>query len=120
MPTGGTSTIELADLRTPAGLLLAAAAAHTLLPGHVGLSCPLRSATGIPCPLCGMTTSAAATLRLHLVAASRANPLGIVAVLAALVVVVLRPRGTFALPMWVVVLVLLSSWLFELVRFSIL
>ena len=106
MPTGGTSTIELAELRTPAGLLLAAAAAHTLLPGHVGLSCPVRSA--------------AATLRLHLVAASRANPLGIVAVLAALVVVVLRPRGTFALPMWVVVLVLLSSWLFELVRFSIL
>ena len=51
---------------------------------------------------------------------SRTDLLIFVAYLAALVVVVLRPRRTFALPMWVVVLVLLSSWLFELVRFSIL
>ena len=49
-----------------------------------------------------------------------ATSIAVAYIASLLVVVVLRPRGTFALPMWVVVLVLLSSWLFELVRFSIL
>ena len=72
--------------------MLAAGAVLPLLPGHPGVSCPLRRLTGIPCPLCGMSTSVEQTVRLHLHAALVANPAGIVAVLAALFLLVVRPR----------------------------
>lgn len=46
--------VPLGDLRRAGGLMLAAAAALPLVPGRPGLACPLRTLTGIPCPLCGM------------------------------------------------------------------
>ncbi len=89
-----------------------------LLPPSLHLDCPLRRLTGIPCPLCGMTTSVGATLRLDLLGALRANPFGIaVAVLA--IVLLVRPPRRVALPAWVAVTLALASWSFELHRYGI-
>jgi hypothetical protein len=99
--------------------MLAAAAVLPALPGHPSIACPLRRLTGVPCPLCGMTTSVEATVRLHLGRALEANPAGVMAVVLALLLLVLRParvRVPAALPP----LVLASLWFFELHRFSIL
>jgi hypothetical protein len=99
--------------------MLAAGLTLPVLPGHPSFHCPLRALTGLPCPLCGLSTSVEETVRLHLGDALAANPLGIVLVLAALALLVVRP-ARLVLPKAVVPAVLAASWLFELHRFSFL
>jgi hypothetical protein len=104
------------DLRISGGLMLGAAAMLPVLPFEPGFACPLRSWTGIPCPLCGMTTSVVATVHGDLVSAFAANPAGIVAVAVAAWLLIVRPRS-LRVPRPAVVLMLLSMWIFELFRF---
>lgn len=118
MVGGTTHALSARDLRVPGAAMLVLGAVLPLLPGEPGLSCPLRALTGVPCPLCGMTTSVEATVRFDLAAALAANPAGPVAVQAALLALVGRPRS-LAVPMFVIVAALAAMWLFELVRFSI-
>jgi hypothetical protein len=66
-----------------AGVLLVLAALWAYLPAdsralHVlgGLRCPFLAATGVRCPLCGLTTSMALTLQGRLGEALVAHPLG--------------------------------------------
>ena len=119
LPTSST-TIDTTDARGAALAMLAAAATLPLLPGHAGLPCPLRTLTGVPCPLCGMTTSVEACVHGHLLAALRANPAGPFAVLAALALLVRRPAGRpLTVPTALVVMLLLGMWVFELHRFGL-
>jgi hypothetical protein len=111
--------VDRRDLRVAGGVMLAGAVALRLLPGDVGVPCPLRSLTGIPCPLCGMTTSVTAATHLQLGEALAANPAGIVAVVAAVVVLVSRRRAPVVLPGWAPVAGLAVMWMYQLVRFSI-
>jgi hypothetical protein len=113
------TTIDLTDARGAAFAMLGASAVLTLLPGHAGLPCPLRTLTGVPCPICGMTTSVEATVHGHLVSALQANPIGPFAVLAALALLVRRPAGPLRLPTAALVMLLLGMWVFELHRFSL-
>ena len=113
------TTFDLRDTRGAAVAMLGGAALLTLLPGHAGLPCPLRTLTGVPCPLCGMTTSVEATVHGHSVAALAANPVGLLAVLAAAAVLVRRGRQSLSVPTLVILAVVLGMWLFELRRFSL-
>ena len=115
----GTISLDGTDLRYSAVAGFAAGSAIQLLPVHLPLACPLRTVTGVPCPLCGMTTSVTATVRLDLGAALAATPAGIAAVVAALLVLVLRPRFV-RLPVPTPYLVLGCMWLYQLHRFSFL
>jgi MFS superfamily sulfate permease-like transporter len=99
--------------------MLGAGVLLPILPGHPSFACPLRALTGVPCPLCGLSTSVEATVRLHFGDALQANPFGLVLVLVAIALLVVRPRR-LPLPMPLLYLVLAASWLFELHRFSIL
>jgi hypothetical protein len=109
-------SLDVRDLRIAGGLMLGAAAALPLLPFEPGFACPLRTWTGIPCPLCGMSTSVVATVHGDLVSAFAANPAGIVAVVVAAWLLIARPRS-LRIPSPVAALVLLSMWIFELFRF---
>lgn len=111
--------LDPTDLRGAAAVMLAAGTLLPLVPGHPGFACPLRRLTGIPCPLCGMTTSVEDTMRLHFHAGLAANPGGLVAVVAGLALLLLRPRR-IAVPTLLPPLVLLAMWIFELHRFSVL
>ena len=113
-------TLQLPDtseLRTAGGLMLAAAAVLPAIPGHPGLSCPLRTLTGVPCPLCGMTTSVEATVHLRLGDALAATPAGIIAVIAAIFLLVRRPKAV-RVPWTLVYAVLALMWAFQLHRFG--
>jgi hypothetical protein len=96
----------------------------------VGLPCPLRTLTGIPCPGCGLTTAAVAMVRGQFDAALHANP--VIFGLAALTVaagplVALRAAGVLEPPRpwsparrrqmgWIAGLLAVASWLFQLHR----
>jgi hypothetical protein len=113
-------TFDVTDVRGAAVAMLGAAALLPLLPGHAGLPCPLRTLTGVPCPLCGMTTSIEHVVHGHPLAALGANPVGPLAVLAAVLLLVRRPVRPFAVPLVAVVAVAAALWAFELHRFSFL
>jgi hypothetical protein len=107
------------DLRASGLVMLAAGATLPLVPGHPGIECPLRRLTGIPCPLCGMTTSVESTLRLHLGRALAANPAGLPAVMVALALLVWRP-ARIRIPAVAPLIVVPLLWIFELHRFAVL
>jgi hypothetical protein len=106
-------------LRWAGGAMLGVGLVMTRLPDGAGLPCPLRTLTGVPCPLCGMQTSVKATLAGHLGEAVAANPAGVVAVVVAVVLLVARP-ATVRLPPALVLSGLAAMWVFELVRFGLL
>jgi hypothetical protein len=110
--------LDPADLRSAAAVTLVGAAALPLLPGHPGLACPLRTLTGVPCPLCGMTTSVEATVRLDLGDALHANPAGMALVVMALALLAVRPRR-LGLPSIALPVSLAAMWAFELHRFGL-
>jgi len=113
-------TLELPDtreLRNAGGLMLAAALVLPVLPGHPSLICPLRTITGVPCPLCGMTTSVEATMHLDFGKALAATPAGILAVIVAILLLVKRPK-TIRVPLALVFAVMALMWVFQLHRFG--
>lgn len=111
--------LDPGELRVAGGAMLAAGLTLPALPGHPSFHCPFRALTGLPCPLCGLSTSVEQTVRLHLGDALAANPFGALLVLVALALLVLRPVR-LALPKAAIPAVLAASWLFELHRFSFL
>ncbi len=115
------SAVSLADpdLRTAAALLVGCAAVRAAIPGEPGLACPLRTLTGVPCPLCGMTTSVTAAIQLHPVEALAANPAGLL-VLVLATGVLLGPARRLVVRSGLVYFALAAMWLWELHRFALL
>jgi hypothetical protein len=112
-------TFDVTDSRGAAVAMLAAGVILPFLPGHAGLPCPLRTLTGVPCPMCGMTTSVEATLHGHPVAALAANPAGPALVLCAAAILVRRPKRLLHAPLALVICLFAAMWLFELNRFHV-
>jgi small neutral amino acid transporter SnatA (MarC family) len=111
--------VELGGLRVAGGLTLAAAAVRPAL-GNLGLPCPLRTLTGVPCPLCGMTTSVTDAVHLHLGHAVAANPMGVLAVVVAVALLAFRRAERVVVPRALAVVApvaVVAMWAFELHRF---
>ncbi len=111
--------LDVGRLRKPAAIFLAGGLLLAHLPAGVGLPCPMRSLTGVPCPFCGVTTSVRDTLGGHVRAGFDAAPLGLVLIAAAFVIALrLGPaRVRFLVP--IVIAAVMAEWAFELVRFHI-
>ena len=109
--------VDLRPLRYLGAAMLALGALLPHLAGNPGLPCPLRTTTGVPCPLCGMTTSVKAAVRGNLHAAFTANPFGILAVVTAILLLVRPAWRRLSLPAGVLMGGVLVSWFFQLHRF---
>ena len=111
--------IDVRRLRKPAAIFLAGGLLLAHLPAGVGLPCPMRSLTGVPCPFCGVTTSVRDTFGGHVRAGLDAAPLGLVLIAAAFVVALrLGPAHVrFLRPILVAAVV--AEWCFELLRFHV-
>jgi hypothetical protein len=111
-----------------------AAAAYQAAMGGTGLwlPCPLRTLTGIPCPLCGMTTAATGLAAGDLRAAMAANPFVVLVAgftLLMAVVMAARALGWLGPPAqwpasrrrqgyWVAGMLAAASWAVQLHRFG--
>jgi hypothetical protein len=98
----------------------------------LGLPCPLRTLTGIPCPTCGMTTAATSLASGDVRAAMAANPFVFLLAGGTLVMTALlaaRALGWAPPPApwsesarrrvrWAVALLVAASWAFQLHRFG--
>src|SRR6266508_4084945 len=123
----------MSDTETPAraAQLPRPTAAH-FLAWRPTSPCLLRLVTGIPCPMCGMTTAATSLAAGELQAALAANPFVLLLAGATLVMTVLMAARAVGLAppaarwqparqrhVWLVVGVLgIASWLFQLHRFD--
>lgn len=112
--------VELHDLRIAGGSMLGAGLVRGFMHHPPGVPCLLRRVTGIPCPLCGMTTSVTAATHAHLGQALAANPAGVLVVVAAIALLVLHRADRVTVPGWLLPAGLSLMWLFELFRFGIL
>jgi hypothetical protein len=112
----------------------AGAVAYQAVLGGEGLllPCPLRTLTGVPCPLCGMTTAATGLASGDLGAALVANPFVLVLAGFTLVMVVLMaaraigwtaaaaqwPESRRRQSYWLAGVLAAASWVFQLHRFG--
>jgi len=115
------SVVEIgrADQRVAAATMLAAGALSPLWASHGGVPCPLRTMTGIPCPMCGMTRSVCAALTGHVRDSLVLNPLGVIAVLVAVwLVLTWRASPSFRIPLWLPCVCLAGAWLWQLVKIA--
>ncbi len=69
--------------RLAAAAILGAFLVPTAVAGRGPVLCPVRRATGLPCPACGLTRSWSAALHGRPVASLRFHPLGILALAGA-------------------------------------
>jgi hypothetical protein len=113
--TAVATTANARTARLVAAGLAGAAAIWPLTPVHPPLACPLRSMTGIPCPLCGLTRACVAAAHGDLIGSLRFNPAGIFVLLAAIAVVV-RPSLADRIrpPVWLLWTVLGGLWFWNL------
>ena len=115
LPAPTPAGLRARELRIGSGAMIAIAAAWPALPLHPPLACPLRAATGIPCPFCGMTRAVVAAAHGHLVTSLAFNPGGIF-VLAFALVALVRPAWPARLhvPLWTVFAVLGALWVWNI------
>ena len=122
---------ELFGLRCLSAAVLVGGAARATWSGAPSVPCPLRLLTGVPCPLCGMTTGVTATLAGDLSAAAAANPFSLVVVLLAAGLLSTaaisiarrrppRPDASLAVPLPLLAAAGLVSWIWQLHRFGFL
>jgi hypothetical protein len=103
------------ELRVASGAMVAVAAAWPLLPLHPPIACPLRAATGVPCPFCGMTRAVVAAVHGHFATSLAFNPGGIVVLLIGIIALV-RPAllTRVRAPIWSAVAIVGALWLWNI------
>ena len=105
--------IRTRDTRVGAAALLGLAVAWPRLPVHPPLACPLRTLTGVPCPLCGMTRSVVAAMHGHLFESLRFNPAGFLVVLLAVALLTGLRLDRVRIPPWIIVAFVALLWVWN-------
>jgi hypothetical protein len=113
-----TTDVDLRPLRLAGLALVPAAFVVNAVPVDVVPPCPLRTLTGIPCPLCGSTRGVIAAVHGHLGHALELNPASLlVLVMAAMLVIGWRVERV-RIPVWGIVVVFAVLWSYQLFKYS--
>jgi Protein of unknown function (DUF2752) len=113
-----TTDVDLRALRLLGLALVPAAFVVAWTPVDVVPPCPLRTLTGIPCPLCGSTRGVVAAVHGHLGHALALNPASLlVLVLAAMLVLGWRLERV-RIPVWCIVSVFAVLWSYQLFKYA--
>ncbi len=113
-----TTSVDLGAMRGVGAAMLGIAAVRPLVPFNFVPPCPLRTLTGIPCPLCGMTRGVTAAVHLQLGKALFFNPGSIVAVATAVFLLFCWKVKRVTIPVWVIVVVLALMWSWQLFKYA--
>ena len=108
-------TVETQTARRLSVALAGAGALYAISPVHPPIPCPLRSLTGIPCPLCGMTRAVTAAFRADFIDSLRFNPGGLLLIGLAIAVLMTRsPRQQLRVATWILPVVLAALWVWNI------
>jgi hypothetical protein len=113
-----TTEIQLAPLRTAGLFVVPAAIALSVSPFDPVPPCPLRTLTGIPCPLCGSTRGVIAAVHGDLGHALALNPASIGVLVLALLMVAGWRVERIRIPVWVIVAVFAVLWSYQLFKYG--
>jgi len=111
-------TVDAVRLRAMGAAMLGIAAVRPLLPVEPGLPCPLRTVTGVPCPLCGMTRSVTAAVHGDLARSVFLNPAGIVVVVLAVALLLGWRVRRITYATWLVPALLGTMWAYQLFKYA--
>ena len=112
------TSVDLTQLRWVGAAMLGVAAVRPLVPFEFVPPCPLRTLTGVPCPLCGMTRGVTAAVHLELGKAVLLNPGSIVAVVLTILILVAWRTKRVTIPVWVFFVLLGLMWSWELFKYA--
>lgn len=114
----GTTTFNVREARVVGAAMLGVAAVRPLVPFEFVPPCPLRTITGIPCPLCGMTRGVTALVHGELGHALTLNPGSYVAVALAILLLLQWRARKWVVPVWAIVTMLAVLWTWQLFKYS--
>ena len=115
---GGSTSFNLREVRVVGAAMLGVAAVRPLVPFEFVPPCPLRTITGIPCPMCGMTRGVTAVVHGELGRALTLNPGAFLAVAVA-ILLLLRWRATrVVVPVWAIATLVAVLWTWQLFKYS--
>lgn len=114
----GSASVDLRGARAGAVAMVAIAAARPLIPFEFVPPCPLRTITGIPCPMCGMTRGVTSLVNGDFAHALLMNPASYLAVALALLLFVQWRTRRVVIPVWVIAVVLGVMWTWQLFKYA--
>jgi Protein of unknown function (DUF2752) len=117
-----TTDVDLRPWRVAAVALVPAAFVVNRMPIDVVPRCPLRSITGVPCPMCGSTRGVIAAMHGHLGHALELNPASLLVIALAALLVLGWTLGwrveRVRIPVWCVVAVFAVLWIYQLFKYA--
>lgn len=113
-----TKELELRPLRVAGLALVPAALVLSVSPYDPVPPCPLRTLTGIPCPLCGSTRGVIAAVHGHIGHALALNPASIGVLVLALLLVAGWRVERVRIPVWVIATVFAVLWAYQLFKYG--
>ena len=115
---GGSTTVNLREGRVVGAAMLGVAAVRPVVPFEFVPPCPLRTITGIPCPLCGMTRGVTALVHGDVGHALFLNPGSLLVVALAVLLIVQWRVKRVVVPVWAIVTVLAILWSWQLFKYA--
>jgi len=115
---GGATSVQTRELKIAGAAMLGVAAVRPLIPFEFVPPCPLRTITGIPCPMCGMTRGVTALVHGDFARAFLMNPASYVAVALVVLLLVQWRTKRVVIPVWLIVVALALMWTWQLYKYA--
>ena len=110
--------LDLKPLRVAGAAMLGIAAVRPALPGTDIVLCPLRRATGVPCPFCGMTRAVTSAVHGDIGASLFFNPGGLLVIALAILLLVAWRWRRAVVPAWAAITFFAALWAYQLFKYA--